>query len=511
MKTGLKDNQKRNLVLILVSIMVGLLGGFGFYNVNKDKSTEEIVNSAVNEVKDYITTYNMTQQEIEELPTTEIQEKNLTDEQSIEQEVESESFEEQGEIAYNGTSEYPKVALGDYKGLTYYSQIDSRWSSHIYTSVGNYSQTIGSSGCGPTSAAMIVTATKGTITPPEMGDLFIEHGYRSANQGTYWSAFRWVADTFDIEYRETTNIDTAIDLLRDNHYVVVSVGNGLFTTGGHFIVLTEINGDTISVYDPYLYAGKFETSTRRGKATVSGNTVCVSVDNFKNYANAKGFFCYKHDENVETNNKQTVTTATYTRYVKANGGLNVRTSPNGTKIGLLKSGTQVTVYETKDDWSRIGNSEWVCSQYLVERYIGDEQINNTVGQIKKLSRACTLYENSNLTGTQYQYKANTTITILQNVTANIDRIRVNANGRIAYIDNSNYTNIVISKSKSTVNQTRILKACTLYSNSNLSGFTYQYKNNTSVVILANVNPNVDKIKVIANGRIAYVNVSNYKK
>lgn len=168
MKNGMKDNQKRNVVLILISIMVAILGGFGFYEVNKDKSTEEIVNSAVNEVKDYITTYNMTQQEIEELPSTEIQEKSVEDEQSIEQEVESEVFEQQGEIAYNGTSEYPKVSLGDYKGLTYYSQIDSRWSSHIYTSVGNYSQTIGSSGCGPTSAAMIVTATKGTITPPEM-------------------------------------------------------------------------------------------------------------------------------------------------------------------------------------------------------------------------------------------------------------------------------------------------------------------------------------------------------
>lgn len=147
MKTEMKNNQKRNAVLILISIMVGLLGGFGFYQINKNKPTEEIVNNAVNEIKDYITTYNMTQQEIEELPSTQIQEKNITDEQSIEQEVESEAFEQQGEIAYNGTSEYPNVSLGDYKGLTYYSQIDGRWSSHIYTSVGNYSQTIGSSGC----------------------------------------------------------------------------------------------------------------------------------------------------------------------------------------------------------------------------------------------------------------------------------------------------------------------------------------------------------------------------
>ena len=56
-----------------------------------------------------------------------------------------------------------------------------------------------------------------------------------------------------------------------------------------------------------------------------------------------------------------------------------------------------------------------------------------------------------------------------------------------------------------------LKACTLYSNSNLNGFTYQYKNNTSVVILQNVYANVDKIRVRVNGRIAYVDVSNYKK
>ena len=62
--------------------------------------------------------------------------------------------------------------------------------------------------------------------------------------------------------------------------------------GGHFIVLTELNGDTITVYDPYLYSGKFDTSTRRGKATVDGNKVYVGVENFINYANAKGFFCY---------------------------------------------------------------------------------------------------------------------------------------------------------------------------------------------------------------------------
>ena len=162
---------------------------------------------------------------------TEEQEKEVSETQAT---TETEGFEEQGEIAYNGTSEYPNVSLGEYKGLTYYSQIDSRWSSHSYTSCGNYSQTIGTSGCGPTCASMVVTATKGTITPPEMGDLFVKYGYRSSNNGTYFSAFRFVADTFNIGYEETYRLDDAVNLARNNHYVVVSCANGLFTTGRTF-------------------------------------------------------------------------------------------------------------------------------------------------------------------------------------------------------------------------------------------------------------------------------------
>ena len=212
---------------------------------------------------------------------------------------------------------------------------------------------------------MIVTAIKGAITPPEMGDLFVQYGYRSANNGTYWSAFRFVADTFNIGYKETSNIDTAIDLLRNNNYVVVSVGNGLFTTGGHFIVLVGIEGDTITVFDPYLYAGKFDTSTRRGKVTVDGNKVFVSIENFKRYANFKGAFCYAYEGNVEENNTQPVVTTTYTRYVNTNSkNLNVRYSPNGNIIGSLAKGTAVTVYETSGNWSRIGINRWVSSNYL---------------------------------------------------------------------------------------------------------------------------------------------------
>lgn len=250
---------KKKIFIAILAVIIGIITGLGFYETNKDKSTEEIVGSAVNEIKDYITTYNMSQEEIEQLPTTEITEQTEEDEQEVsaEQEVEDEGFELQGEIAYEGDRANTwNVELGDYIGLTYYNQTDSRWRNYMYSSVGDSSQTIGTSGCGPTSAAMIVTATRGAITPDQMGDLFVQYGYRSSNNGTYWSAFRAVADEFNIGYTETSDIQRALPLLQSNNYVVVSVGNGLFTTGGHFIVLTELNGDTITVYDPYLYSRK---------------------------------------------------------------------------------------------------------------------------------------------------------------------------------------------------------------------------------------------------------------
>ena len=375
---------KKSLIIVIILgclLILKCLAGIVIKNENLNNSIDEMQNVINNEIQ----FYEMTEEEIIELKTAEIIEQNEIDEQNLEQEVEDEGFELQGDIAYEGDKARSwNVTLGNYKGLTYYSQIDNRWRNKRYSSTGNASQTIGSSGCGPTSASMIVTACKGAITPDVMSDLFVKYGYRSANNGTYWSAFRAIADEFDIGYSETTNFQRAIELLRNNNYVVASVGNGLFTTGGHIIVLTAIDGDTIKIYDPYLYAGKFETSTRRGKVTVVENTVYVSVQNFRNYANAKGFFCYKHDENIQENNVKPVVVQPYTRYVKANGGLNIRSSPNGNRIGAIRNGEQITVYETSGNWSRIGAGKWVSSDYLVSSTYN--YTNNELGEKYSVGR-----------------------------------------------------------------------------------------------------------------------------
>ena len=504
----MKEKQYRNITLIIVSILVGLLGGFGFYNANKNKSNDEIIDSAVNEVLDYI----------DNKSSTEIPSLTETDEQCLEvQETEAEGFEEQGIVAYNGSEKAPNVQLGEYAGLTYYSQLDNRWRYNMYSSVGDSSQTIGTSGCGPTSSAMVVSSIKGNITPDQMASLYTQYGYRSANQGTYWSAFKWTADVFDIGYSECYKLDDAIAKLKDNHYIIASCNQGLFTYGGHFIVLTGVEGDYIKVYDPYLYNGKFDVASRRGKATVSGNTVYVSIDNFRNYANYQKFFCFKNDrteikenttttvvtDKIETN----VNTVNYQVKVTANGGLNIRTgaSTSYARVGGYAKGSIVTILAESNGFGKT-NLGWISLAYT-SRDISTLNIQNTVGKTKKLTKASILYSNSNLTGYKYNYKANTTIIILQNISSTVDKVRVNATGRIAYINNSNYTNVTVSKTQST---TRKTKTCTLYSKSNLSGIKYQYKANTTVTVLQHINSYVDKVKVNQTGRIAYINVNNYR-
>ena len=467
---------------------------------------EDLANDSANTVNDEIKSNKS---------STEIPILTEEDEQTVEvQETEAEGFEEQGIIAYNGAEKTPNVQLGEYSGLTYYSQIDNRWKNKIYSSVGNTAQTIGTSGCGPAAAAMVVSSIKGNITPDQMADLYMKYGYRSANQGTYWSAFKWTADVFDIGYSEYYKLDDAIAKLKDNHYIIASCNQGLFTYGGHFVVLVGLEGNYIKIYDSYLYNGKYDVASRRGKAIVKGNTTYVSIQNFRQYANYKKFFCFKNDRtNVNENNNPSnnanvgISKANYQVKIIANGGLNIRAgaSTSYPRVGGYAKGTIVTILAESNGFGKTDRG-WISLNYT-NTNIGNSSVVGTSGQTKKLARASILYSNSNLTGYRYNYKENTTVTVLENVATNVDKVRVNVTGRVAYINTNNYSSVSGSSNVGTVKR---IKNCVLYSNSNLTGYRYQYKDNTSVVVLQHVNSYVDKVRVRMTGRVAYINVGNYK-
>lgn len=213
----------KNTKIIITAVVTVVLAIAGvFLGIKYTKNDVDKISDGLETVVDIIE---------ENQSTKEIPEAYVEDEYALEeQEIEDEGFELQGEIVYNGSSELPNIKLGKYTGLTYYSQMDSRWKNKLYTSTGNSSQTMGSSACGPTCTAMMVSSIKGTILPTTMADLYVQYGFRSANNGTYWSAFRWTADVFDIGYKEVQRLNDVCDLLEENYMVISACGNGLFTT-----------------------------------------------------------------------------------------------------------------------------------------------------------------------------------------------------------------------------------------------------------------------------------------
>ncbi len=408
----------KNMVKIMILILIGFV-------------TITII--TLNKREDNIPIENKTENKIEAQDIT------IKDEESLEeQEVEDEGFELQGEIAYEGgkAQSWNLQTTGEPK-LTYVSQIDNRWKNYPYTVTNNKSQTIGKSGCGVATAAMVIDSIVGNVSVTELADVFVKYGYRSPNNGTYWSANRAIADEFNIEYQETSNFSVMLEKLKNNNYIIASVGNGLFTTGGHYIMIYGIDGNNLKIYDPYLYSGKFETSTRKGKASVSGDTVYCSIDNFKNYANYKRFFCYKYDLKLSAN-QTTNNLTSYTRYVKVSSRLNIRNgaSTKNKIVGKLNNGEEVTIYETKGNWSRIGDNKWVSSDYLVDRKVSTNK--GTVGQYKRLKSKTYLYSKSNLSGKKYTYLAKTQVKIIKNISRNVDYIYVVKTGRYAYIRTSAY-------------------------------------------------------------------------
>lgn len=253
----------------------------------------------------------------------------------------------------------------------YFSQVDSRWKDNSYPSPSLPNATIGSGGCGVCVASMIVSSFKDIITPDKMAQIFMEKGFR-VNGGTSNAAMDWIAENYNIDHALKWKLDDAIDCLKRGGMVIALCSKGLFTTGGHFIVLAGMKDDnTIIVYDSYLYSNKFNSYGRAGKATVDGNKVYVSYANMKEYGAYHQLWCYYPYKNDAFNYDKQKTSQM--KVFNVSTSLNVRKTPAGEIIDSLKNNTIVNVYEKNGAWARIGENRWVSLTYLTSNLTNKAQ------------------------------------------------------------------------------------------------------------------------------------------
>lgn len=141
-----------------------------------------------------------------------------------------------------------------------YLQTDSRWKSEPYRVKGEIS-TIGSAGCGPTSAAMLISTITGkTFTPKDACAWALAHGYKALNNGTYYSYFApqfaahgikcWQLNWTNAYHNpKDTSFDEVLKYLKQGYYVIALMKKGTWTSGGHFVVLWWAD-DKVRINDP---------------------------------------------------------------------------------------------------------------------------------------------------------------------------------------------------------------------------------------------------------------------
>ena len=111
---------------------------------------------------------------------------------------------------------------------------------------------IASSGCGPTSLAMIASYLTDTTITPADAVAWCGNSYYMPGVGTYWSYFQAAANHFGCgSVTQTSDANQVLQALSEGHPVISSQRAGLFTSGGHFIVLRGVTADCkVLVNDP---------------------------------------------------------------------------------------------------------------------------------------------------------------------------------------------------------------------------------------------------------------------
>lgn len=167
-----------------------------------------------------------------------------------------ESFKNQSAIVqYSAIDNYEaidfsrKMITQADREIVYYNQLDLPWKNMLYGT----SASIGRSGCGPTSMAIILSTLLGRdITPAEMADWSYTKGYLVGSVGndgydysTSHAFIPAVAKAYGLQCvgvsKGSDTAEKVLEALYGGKFVVAIMGSGHFTTGGHFIILSGVN------------------------------------------------------------------------------------------------------------------------------------------------------------------------------------------------------------------------------------------------------------------------------
>lgn len=175
-------------------------------------------------------------------------------------------------------------ANGEVNGVPLFLQYKEPWASHPYSG-----ETIAAAGCGTTTMAMVASwaSLKGkdvsaidvdkdkTVNPIESADFATSQGYACNGSGSYNTVVTDYVRYIGCKATYTLNINNIIEALSSNKLVVINVGGGVLSGGGHFMLGVGIKDGMIMLNDP----GRERQCYAISGATYSPSLVAAELKN----------------------------------------------------------------------------------------------------------------------------------------------------------------------------------------------------------------------------------------
>ena len=127
----------------------------------------------------------------------------------------------------------------------YFVQWDDRWAYDYIIE----NETIGISGCGPTSMSMVLSRL---LNDKKINPRIISQDAKNymGIEGIAWSFFKNESDKYGIKTKEIKNDEKEIRNSLRKGPLIVSVHHGYFTTGGHIMVIDSYENGKLLINDP---------------------------------------------------------------------------------------------------------------------------------------------------------------------------------------------------------------------------------------------------------------------
>lgn len=232
----LKEKKGLVALFILLAVLLGLvLGARPLYNLYRDVSFSWVERSDTEKaVKAFAEEHHISYGEYPQY-IIDLMERN----------PETESF-----VLNYPFREKQTVDLSAYSRDTVplFLQWDPMWGYEKYGS-----SIVAVTGCGPTCLAMVGYYLTGdeNMTPNQVASFAEKNGYYASGYGSSWALISEGAQKLGLEATELPLVKKKIeDTLKEGTPVILSLGQGDFTSTGHYIVLTGVEEDGFRVNDP---------------------------------------------------------------------------------------------------------------------------------------------------------------------------------------------------------------------------------------------------------------------